>query len=213
LSHKNRDVAGIRFDERNRPAAAADLGAGFPSICPVAIRMTWTALPMISAGLFWPWGPQGMGVVCLVIAAQEMGGHFMLLELTGMTPLIQVYDMPEAIRFYCDLLGFEVVGSSPEIEAPEGRYFHWAWLRLGKVELMLNTAYDAGERPELRDTARWSGHADTCLFIGCPNVDEAYQYLTSKGLELAPPAVARYGMKQLHLRDPNGYALCFQTPV
>jgi glyoxylase I family protein len=137
----------------------------------------------------------------------------MSLNLTGMTPLISVYDMPEAIRFYCDLLGFEIVNSSPEIEAPEGRYFHWAWLRLGKVELMLNTAYDAGERPATRDEARWSGHADTCLYIGCPDVDEAYTYLTSRGYELAPPTVAPYGMKQLHLRDRDGYALYFQAPV
>jgi hypothetical protein len=32
--------------------------------------------------------------------------------------------MPEAIRFYCDGLGFELFSASEEIEAPEGRYFH-----------------------------------------------------------------------------------------
>ena len=30
--------------------------------CPVAMRMTCTALPITSAGRFWPWGPLGMGV-------------------------------------------------------------------------------------------------------------------------------------------------------
>jgi glyoxylase I family protein len=137
----------------------------------------------------------------------------MSLKLTGLTPLIQVYDMPKAIRFYCDALGFEVVSSSPEIDAPEGKYFHWAWLRFGNAELMLNTAYDAGERSEVRDAARWGGHADIILFIGCDDLEEAYAYLTSKGLEVALPAVAPYGMKQLHIRDPDGYELCFQTPV
>jgi glyoxylase I family protein len=137
----------------------------------------------------------------------------MSLNITGMTPLISVYDMPEAIRFYRDLLGFEVVSNSPEIEAPEGRYFHWAWLRLGNVELMLNTAYDAGERPPARDAARWSGHADTCLYIGCPDVDAAYAYLTSKGIESSAPAIAPYGMKQIFVHDPNGYILCFQHPA
>ena len=137
----------------------------------------------------------------------------MSLKVTGITTLISVFDMPEAIRFYCGVLGFEVVSSSPEINAAEGRYFHWAWLRLDSVELMLNTAYDANERPEVRDTARWSGHADTCLYIGCPDVDAAYEHLTSRGLELNPPAVAPYGMKQLHVRDPNGYQLYLQTPI
>ena len=132
---------------------------------------------------------------------------------TGLTPLIQVYDMPEAMRFYCGTLGFEVVASSPEIEAPEGRYCHWSWLRLGGAELMLNTAYDTGERPETPDTARWRGHADTCLYIGCADVDAVHAELTARGITLQPTKIAPYGMKQLHLRDPDGYAICFQTPT
>src|SRR5580698_2307224 len=137
----------------------------------------------------------------------------MALKLAGATTLLSVYDMPEAIRFYCGILGFQIVNSSPEIEAPEGRYFHWAWLRLGGVNLMLNTAYDSGERPKERDAARWGGHADTCLYIDCSDVEGAYGYLTSKGLSLDRPRVAPYGMKQLHVRDPDGYQLCFQTPA
>ncbi|MGB8366632.1 MAG: hypothetical protein WCE20_19210 [Rhizomicrobium sp.] len=39
------------------------LAGVFSSISPVAIRMTWTALPMTSAGRFWPWGPLGIGIV------------------------------------------------------------------------------------------------------------------------------------------------------
>jgi hypothetical protein len=27
-----------------------------------------------------------------------------------------------------------------------------------------------------------------------------------------PPKVAWYGMKQLYLRDPDGYLICFQWP-
>jgi len=27
---------------------------------PLPIRMTWTALPITLAGLFWPWGPLGI---------------------------------------------------------------------------------------------------------------------------------------------------------
>ncbi len=71
----------------------------------------------------------------------------MAIETTGMTPLLQVFDMPEALAFYGDRLGFSVVDRSPEVETPEGRFSHWVWLRLGPCDLMLNTAYDAGERP------------------------------------------------------------------
>jgi hypothetical protein len=37
----------------------ADLSSG--GIWPVAIRITLTALPITSAGRFWPLGPVGMG--------------------------------------------------------------------------------------------------------------------------------------------------------
>ena len=35
----------------------------------------------------------------------------MALDVRGLTPLLQVYDMPDSIRFYRDLLGFEVVST------------------------------------------------------------------------------------------------------
>jgi len=135
----------------------------------------------------------------------------MPLGLTGLTPLVAVYDMPKAIHFYCGILGFELVSSSPEIEAPEGRYFHWAWLRQGGAELMLNTAYDKGERPPVRDATRESAHRDTCLYIGCADVDSVHADLTAQGLTLEPPVITHYGMKQLYLRDPDGFELCFQA--
>ena len=135
----------------------------------------------------------------------------MALKLGSLTPLIQVYDMVEALGFYRDVLGFAVIASSPEIEAPEGRYFHWALLRLGDAELMLNTAYDAGERPMARDAARAVPHADTCLYIACEDLDGAHALLKAAGLEIEPPTTAPYGMRQLHLRDPDGFCLCLQT--
>lgn len=137
----------------------------------------------------------------------------MALQLTGLCPLLQVYDMPAALAFYRDRLGFELIEHSPEIDAPGGRYFHWAWLRLGGADLMLNTAYDEGERPPLPDQARVAAHGDTGLFFGCPDVDAAYKALRAAGLDMKPPKIAPYGMKQLNLTDPDGYQLCLQAPA
>ena len=54
----------------------------------------------------------------------------------GLTPLIGVFDMPNALRFYRDLLGFEVVSASPEAKTSEGTFSHWVWLKLGAAEIM-----------------------------------------------------------------------------
>jgi glyoxylase I family protein len=75
---------------------------------------------------------------------------------------------------------------------------------------MLNTAYDEGVRPPCPDPARIDAHRDVALYFGCPDVDGAYAQLRAQGLNVGEPKVARYGMKQLYLTDPDGYLLCFQ---
>jgi glyoxylase I family protein len=132
----------------------------------------------------------------------------MAIDVRGVCPLLQVYDMPTAVKFYRDVLGFEVVSTSP-VMGPDK--FHWCLLRLGGAEVMLNTAYEFdSERPVPADRARVAAHHDTGLFFGCPDVDAAYEDLRSKGVTVKPPKVAPYGMKQMSLKDPDGYGLCFQ---
>lgn len=133
----------------------------------------------------------------------------MALDVRGVTTLLQVYDMPTSIRFYRDVLGFEVVTTSPLLG--EDR-FHWALLRLGDTELMLNTAYEFDEeRPVPPDAARVAAHDDTGLYFGCPNVEAVYEELRAKGVKVDEPKVTPYCMKLLFLRDPDGYVLSFQT--
>jgi glyoxylase I family protein len=132
----------------------------------------------------------------------------MAIEVRGMAPLIQVFDMPTSIAFYCDVLGFEIKATSK----PDPK-FDWALLSLNGVEVMLNTAYEEDQRPPAPDPARVAAHDDTCLYFVCPDVDAAYEYLSARGLKLNPPKVAHYGMKQLYLSDPDGYNLCLQWAV
>jgi len=134
-------------------------------------------------------------------------------QVRSLCPLIQVYDMNEAVAFYRERLGFEVVAQSDERDTPEGRLFHWCWLRLGGAHLMLNTAFDEGERPSARDPARQQAHADTCFYFDAPDVDGVAAALRSKELPFEGPRDASYGMRQLWLSDPDGYQLCFQTRV
>lgn len=134
----------------------------------------------------------------------------MAIDIRGMVPLLQVFDMRTSIEFYRDVLGFEVVANSPP--RPE-ILFDWALLRRDGVELMLNTAYDEGQRPPVPNSARVAAHDDTALYFACPDVDAAYAYLRAKGVAKRAPKIAPYGMKQLYVTDPDGYNVCFQWPV
>jgi catechol 2,3-dioxygenase-like lactoylglutathione lyase family enzyme len=130
------------------------------------------------------------------------------IAIRGLCPLIQVFDMPASLRFYRDILGFSEVEKSGQ-----GDDVGWVWLRHDDACLMLNTAYDVGERPGTPDPSRVAGHGDTILFLGCEDLDGAHAYLAANGVRADPPKVAPYGMKQLHLDDPDGYGVCLQWPT
>jgi len=133
----------------------------------------------------------------------------MSIDVRGVCVLLQVFDMPASVRFYRDVLGFEVVQTSVR----EGDQFDWGLLRLGEATLMLNTAYEQEYRPGQPDVSVVAAHRDTCLYFGCPDVDAAYQHLLAHGVDVKEPKVAPYGMKQLYVSDPDGYGLGFQWPA
>lgn len=132
----------------------------------------------------------------------------MAINIRGLAPLLSVFDMPTSLRFYRDVLGFELISDSGR-----GENSGWCLLRLNGMEIMLNTAYDDDERPPVPDPVRIAAHSDTAFYFGCKDLDGAYRYLHSKGVNAKEPRVAPYGMKQLYVTDPDGYNLCFQWPA
>ena len=114
--------------------------------------------------------------------------------------------MPTSIAFYRDMLGFRIVSTDGK-RVPDN---DWVLLELNGMHLMLNTAYEADQRPPAPDVARIALHGDTCIYLACPDVDGAHRYLSDKSVKHQSPKVAPYGMKQLYLYDPDGYSLCFQ---
>ena len=133
----------------------------------------------------------------------------MNIEVREVRVLLQVFDMPTSVRFYRDVLGFEIVQTTKR----EGDQFDWGLLRLNNTEVMLNTAYEQDSRPAQPDPARIAAHRDTCLYFSCPDVDAAYRHLRAQGIAVNEPEIAPWHSKQLYLRDPDGYTLCFQWPT
>jgi glyoxylase I family protein len=48
----------------------------------------------------------------------KRGGR-MSVDIRGMAPLLQVFDMPTAIRFYRDVLGFKVTSTSQPLRGDD----------------------------------------------------------------------------------------------
>jgi glyoxylase I family protein len=131
-----------------------------------------------------------------------------MIKLSGLAPLLLVYDMEISLHFYSDILGFALISSDNE-KPPYG----WVLIRLDNLELMMAPLYPADKRPEAADATRYKHHHDTTVYFGCPDVDAAWRHLCSHNIAVDEPRVASYGMKQLYLTDPDGYGLCFQWPA
>lgn len=129
----------------------------------------------------------------------------MAVRIDGLAPLLQVFDMPTAVRFYRDVLGFEVATT----DGKPAEQCDWCLLRLNGTELMLNTAYEADDRPPAPDPVRIASHNDTAIYFGCPDVDATYEHLRANGVKLKKPEITHYGFKQISLHDPDGYCLVF----
>jgi glyoxylase I family protein len=98
----------------------------------------------------------------------------MPVEVTAMTPLIQVFNMPRALAFYRGILGCQVVADSGD-----GDKSSWVLLRLNSTNLMLNDQYELGHEPSAPPPERTRWHRDTCLYFDCPDPDVAYEFLKS----------------------------------
>ncbi len=130
------------------------------------------------------------------------------IKFDGLCPLLQVYDMPAALKFYRDILGFDLVNSSKESDDAD-----WVWLRYNNVEIMLNTAYEKQNRPATKDEVRQKTHADTSMYFFCVDLDKLYQYLSNNNVEVKPPVKTSYNFMALYVFDPDGYQLVFHHPI
>ena len=134
-------------------------------------------------------------------------------DLTALTPYIEVFDMVASVAFYRDLLGFNVIFASPEVETTEGRFSHYVRLRRAEAEIMLNTAYDSDGRPPERNEPRWAGCRHVRFYIDCNDVVAVHAEMVARGLSASPPAQTGYGYLGFTTSDPDGYGLTFhQAP-
>jgi len=125
----------------------------------------------------------------------------MIGHLQPAVPLLQVFDMQASLTFYGDVLGFEIVQQTD--------HDWWAMIRLGEATIMLNTGYEDNERPPEPDPQRVLGHQDVSLYFDFDDLDALYSHLKKNGCDVRPPADTTYGLRQLSVRDPDGYELCF----
>jgi len=112
-------------------------------------------------------------------------------------PMIHVPDVPAAVAWY-ESVGF-VVNRTHE----ERGEVHWASLSFGDSELMLNAGGVASE----------ADRREVDLYVRTEGVDTLYARLEDSVDVREPPHDSFYGMRELIVRDPNGFWVTFAEPA
>jgi lactoylglutathione lyase len=109
-------------------------------------------------------------------------------------PILSTGDLPRALGFYRDLLGFEVAYRFP----PEGEPAY-VGLDLGRSHLGIGTdPAAAGDGPG-------AGGGRFTLWVYAEDCDAAVEHLRSHGVQiLAEPAEQPWGERMAEVADPDG---------
>jgi predicted enzyme related to lactoylglutathione lyase len=119
-----------------------------------------------------------------------------MTKLTGLDLLfLEVNSLQDSLEFYREQLGFELQTLAEEAEPP------MATLRAGRLRVML--------AEQLLTMARRGRGVH--LFFGVADVDEYYEQLRARGLDVAAPSEEGWGGRFLTLEDPDHYRLFFVT--
>ncbi len=124
-----------------------------------------------------------------------------------LTPNLVVRDVQQSIRFYCDVLDFELDKHVPD-EPP----FVFASVRGGGIEIFLNEQKTVvAEYPAFKDVP--IGGTLT-LFLVMQGVDELYEDIRSNGTKIVMPIETKfYGVREFAITDPDGYILTLAERV
>jgi len=122
-------------------------------------------------------------------------------EIGGISPCFIALDVPAALAFYRDRLGFAVTYQEPS-EAP----FFVIVQRGGAMLMLKDVGVPALPNLKRHEWQRW----DAYLFV--PDPDALAAEFASRDVEFSAPLNTAGGLRGFELRDTNGYVLFFGRP-
>lgn len=145
-------------------------------------------------------------------------------DRAGMAIGLTCKDMAKSVEFYRERLGFEMKESWPSEEAPQ-----WCNMLLAGQSVMLGGAMDPeklGEMcahdPEALPIFKKAAEAfrkhpagiGIHIYLAVGDVDAYYATVRGRGVKpLREPKTQFYGIREIHVDDPDGYRLVFYSPV
>ena len=128
-------------------------------------------------------------------------------KIAGISPFFIVRDVPAALAFYRDQLGFEVT-----FQGPDTNDIFFGIVERGAAMIMLK---DIGVEPVpnyTRDIQKGTARWDAYLYV--PDPDALAAEFESRHVEFSEPLKNTHdGLRGFELRDADGYVLFFGRTI
>ena len=115
-------------------------------------------------------------------------------------PLLWVQNIEKSIRFF-EEIGFNI----SERWQPQNK-IQWCRVEFHDAALMLQQIDDSEAKQQIGEDYGIQ------LYFITDDVDAVYHQIRARGIDVSPPKVEFYGMKQVFVLDPDGRTLCFESP-
>jgi len=131
-------------------------------------------------------------------------------------PNLMVTDVKKSVAFYRDVIGMEVMiyvdeGQKVYSEDELGEVIPvFATLQWHGQQLMMQVAASLSEDVPEASQAQDPTFTGTLYFRDHTSPDEVLTRCQQKDI-IKKPMVAWYGMRELYLKDPDGYVVCVAT--
>lgn len=124
-------------------------------------------------------------------------------RVTGIAPQFLVADVTKAAEHYRDKLGFTIIGYFFE-EPP-------VFAMVGRDDKIIMLSLMQGSRGGSNRTHKTEA---IDAYLRVDDIDALHAEFRQNGVDIVmPPTLRSYGMKELEVRDLDGYVLCFGEDV
>ena len=127
-------------------------------------------------------------------------------EIGAASPCFIVRNVPAALAFYRDKLGFEISYQGPE---PDDIFF--GIVQRGRSMIMFKAVGIEPVPNHTRDIGKGNMRWDTYIYV--PDPDALAEEFVSRGVEFSEPLKDTHdGLRGFELEDADGYVLFFGRP-
>ena len=139
------------------------------------------------------------------------------MKINTLTPNLAVTDIRQTVQFYKKNLDFELVMAVPETQDGvdqqllDGKEYVYAMMKKDNTELMFQRIDTLKQDISIFDSD--SIGASVSLYIQGKGIDELYEDLKNRHIQISEMRLTWYGLKEFYMKDNNDYILGFAEEV